>query len=185
MRRGSAAPSLVNAFRWDLGPLRTTVYRLVEVVVRIAGSQKVKRGVDHAQSIARTSQDTMYRRPGLAGIGALKRPIVLSNVKRGRMSRAIDGYVINAVVYWYNCVQVLPLLVERDNPQVSAAVSDVHGCQRFPRVWIDSNGPYVRPCKVSSQPVPGCPTIGRAVEADTIRPHSRLCPCLRRRCWRR
>ena len=67
-------------------------------MVRVAGPQKIKRGVNDAQSIAGILEDTMYERPKLAGIGALKRPVVLSDVKRGRMSRGVYRYIINAVV---------------------------------------------------------------------------------------
>ena len=39
----------------------------------------------------------MNRSPGLAGIGALVRSIVLSDIERGRMSRDVHGYIIHAV----------------------------------------------------------------------------------------
>ena len=39
----------------------------------------------------------MYESPGLARIGALERPIVLSDVKRGRPGCNVYGYIINAV----------------------------------------------------------------------------------------
>src|SRR5439155_5383927 len=85
--------------RWNLDPRRPAVHRLIEVMVRVAGPQKVKRRANHAQSIAGVLENTMYECPGLAGIGALKRPVVLSDVERGRMSRGVYCYVINAVLH--------------------------------------------------------------------------------------
>ena len=41
----------------------------------------------------------MDESPGLAGISALKRPVVFSDVKRGRPSCGVYGYIINAVVH--------------------------------------------------------------------------------------
>src|SRR5207244_7690429 len=63
-------------------------------------------------------ENTVYECPGSAGIGALKRPVVLSDVKGGRMSRGVYGYIITPLSTWYNCNQVTPLSVERHNPQV-------------------------------------------------------------------
>ena len=50
-------------------------------------------------------ENTVYECPGSAGIGALKRPVVLSDVKGGRMSRGVYGYIVNAVV---DLVQLQP-----------------------------------------------------------------------------
>src|SRR4029077_14249076 len=131
---------------------------LIEVMVRVAGPQKIKRGVNDAQSIAGILEDTMYERPKPAGIGALKRPVVLSDVKRGRMSRGVYRYIINAVV---DLVQLCPsdAAVSRA-PQsaiVCAAVGEVHGRS----VRVDRDGPDERTFKLvlAQGAAPGCPSI--------------------------
>src|SRR5205814_9965201 len=96
-------------------------------------------------------ENTMYECPGSAGIGALKRPVVLSDVKGGRMSRAVYGSIINAVV---DLVQLQPsdAAISRapQSASVCAAVGGVYGRARLRArgVRVDSNRPDVRTFKL-------------------------------------
>jgi hypothetical protein len=69
-----AAVSSSKASRWDLNPICSAVHGLIEVMVRVAGPQKRKRGVNDAQSIAGILEDTMYERPGGPGVVLLNVP---------------------------------------------------------------------------------------------------------------